>query len=351
MASKYWIKLYHEILDDPKMGRLTDRLWRRTIELLLMAGDTDEGGYLPDVKDIAWRMRANIEETETELYELAEYGILSLKDGNWLVTNFASRQMPMNSSERARRWRKKYKNTYWAVRIYKRLPASPGIYRIICTENGKSYIGAAHDIRARMKQNLYTMTTEEHPMFDDFVEYGPESIEVEILESDVKDKELSEREIYWHGQFDEAELYNKRTPFKHIAWDEERIENENRTKRSREEDIDIDKITDIEEDKDKDCGHIYTLFENEIQMLSKYNSEIVGEWIDTYPSEWIEDAIKEAVLNNARKPNYVSAILMNWKNEGRHSKNNRKHGAKDSVQSELEQMIKEAKEREQQNGN
>ena len=25
MASRYWIKLYHEILDDPKMGRLTDR--------------------------------------------------------------------------------------------------------------------------------------------------------------------------------------------------------------------------------------------------------------------------------------------------------------------------------------
>ena len=29
---KYWIKLYHEILDDPKMGRLSDRTWRRTNE-------------------------------------------------------------------------------------------------------------------------------------------------------------------------------------------------------------------------------------------------------------------------------------------------------------------------------
>ena len=25
----YWIKLYHEVLNDPKMGRLPDRLWRR----------------------------------------------------------------------------------------------------------------------------------------------------------------------------------------------------------------------------------------------------------------------------------------------------------------------------------
>ncbi len=24
MSSNYWIKLYHEILDDPKMGRLFD---------------------------------------------------------------------------------------------------------------------------------------------------------------------------------------------------------------------------------------------------------------------------------------------------------------------------------------
>jgi len=29
MGSPYWIKLYHEILNDPKMGRLPDRLWRR----------------------------------------------------------------------------------------------------------------------------------------------------------------------------------------------------------------------------------------------------------------------------------------------------------------------------------
>ena len=70
MGSKYWIKLYHEVLDDPKMGRLPDRLWRRTVELFLMAGDNDEGGYLPDTEDIAWRLRSNIEEVETELDEL-----------------------------------------------------------------------------------------------------------------------------------------------------------------------------------------------------------------------------------------------------------------------------------------
>ena len=43
MGAKFWIKLYHEILDDPKMGRMPDRLWRRTIELFLLAGELDGG--------------------------------------------------------------------------------------------------------------------------------------------------------------------------------------------------------------------------------------------------------------------------------------------------------------------
>lgn len=53
MAAKYWIKLYHEILHDPKMGRLPDNLWRRCIELFLLAGelgaevDEDDKGHLP----------------------------------------------------------------------------------------------------------------------------------------------------------------------------------------------------------------------------------------------------------------------------------------------------------------
>ena len=44
MASRYWIKLYHEILEDPKMGRLSDRQFRRVIELFLLAGDCEMDG-------------------------------------------------------------------------------------------------------------------------------------------------------------------------------------------------------------------------------------------------------------------------------------------------------------------
>lgn len=105
MSTKYWIKLYHEIIDDPKMGRLTDRLWRRTIELFLMAGDIDKTGKLPAVDDLSWRLRVPIDDLETDLADLASVGILHKSNGSWIVTNFAKRQKPMEKDEYMRRLR------------------------------------------------------------------------------------------------------------------------------------------------------------------------------------------------------------------------------------------------------
>ena len=64
-------------------------------------------------------------------------------------------------------------------------------------------------------------------------------------------------------------------------------------------------------------GEIYRQFENEICLLTPILSEKIGGWIDTYPLDWIKDAIKVAVDNNVRKPNYIDKILSNWKIEGR----------------------------------
>jgi DnaD/phage-associated family protein len=109
MGEKYWIKLYHEILRDPKMGTLPDRLWRRTIEMFLLAGSTFDNGLLPPLVEIAWHLRINAEELETELIELQKVGILSVLDGQWFVTNFQKRQAPMEKSEYMRRLRSEKK--------------------------------------------------------------------------------------------------------------------------------------------------------------------------------------------------------------------------------------------------
>lgn len=107
MASKYWIKLYHEIIDDPKMGRLPDRTWRRTIEFFLLAGDRDDGGTLPAPTDIAWRLRIPEAELMEDLRALEAIGIMHQEDGIWIVTKFADRQAPVPASERGSRYRER----------------------------------------------------------------------------------------------------------------------------------------------------------------------------------------------------------------------------------------------------
>lgn len=90
MASRYWIKFYIEILDDPKMGRLSDRLWRRASELFLLAGENGDDGALPSFSDMAWRLRLNEAELLKDLQELEDIGIVVFNE-HWHVTNFAKR--------------------------------------------------------------------------------------------------------------------------------------------------------------------------------------------------------------------------------------------------------------------
>ena len=92
MSKKYWGKLYTKILDDPKMTGLSDRLFRRTIELFLLAGKLDQAGALPDTQEIAWRLRTDSRTMQTDLEQVAQVGIIEATETGWLVTNFAAYQ-------------------------------------------------------------------------------------------------------------------------------------------------------------------------------------------------------------------------------------------------------------------
>lgn len=107
MAGKYWIKLYHEILHDVKMGSLSDRLWRLSIEVFLMAGEFDRDGRLPSLENMAWILRREKNKLEVELYALEETGIVGRDDGGWYVTKFSERQAKMTSAEHMQRSRSK----------------------------------------------------------------------------------------------------------------------------------------------------------------------------------------------------------------------------------------------------
>ena len=102
MASRYWIKLYQEILDDPKMGRLSDALFRRTIELSYWPVIMNDG--FSGIADISWRLR--VLKMRRHLAELRSYGILSQDEqGRWSVTHFKERQSADSTTQRMRHYR------------------------------------------------------------------------------------------------------------------------------------------------------------------------------------------------------------------------------------------------------
>ena len=70
--------------------------------------------------------------------------------------------------------------------------------------------------------------------------------------------------------------------------------------------------------------NIFSLYESNIGGLNGMISDILVEAEKTYPPDWIEDAIAEAVKNNVRKWNYVDAILKNWTEKGRSNNNGHK---------------------------
>lgn len=105
MAQKYWIKLYMEILDDPKMGRMDDTLWRRTIELFLLAAKTSEDGALPPVSDISWNLRVSETDILNALEKLQDLGIVFEDESGWMVTHFAERQDADSHAERQMRYK------------------------------------------------------------------------------------------------------------------------------------------------------------------------------------------------------------------------------------------------------
>lgn len=74
-------------------------------------------------------------------------------------------------------------------------------------------------------------------------------------------------------------------------------------------------------------ANIYTLYEQNIGPLTALLSEDLREAEETYPANWIEDAVREAVRLNKRNWKYILAILERWTAEGRDEGNRRDNEA------------------------
>jgi len=107
-----WIKLYTEILTDPKMHALTDRQFRTCVNLFALAGFLDQDGLLPPLADLAFHLRTNAADLEGDLVALLAVHVLDADDGGYIVAHWAERQptrapsaMPERVRERVRQYR------------------------------------------------------------------------------------------------------------------------------------------------------------------------------------------------------------------------------------------------------
>jgi DnaD/phage-associated family protein len=62
---------------------------------------------------------------------------------------------------------------------------------------------------------------------------------------------------------------------------------------------------------------IFTLYEQNIGMLTPMIADELKDAEKLYPPDWVRDAIKEAALHNKRNIKYIAKILENWSVEGR----------------------------------
>ncbi len=112
MASYQWIKLYDEILDDPKMGRLSDGAYRFCINLFLLASrHPSRDGSLPELDDIAWMLRLSNDMAQSHLGELIRAGIAVSDERGTVIAKFAERQGAVDVTERMRQYRDRKQKT------------------------------------------------------------------------------------------------------------------------------------------------------------------------------------------------------------------------------------------------
>jgi DnaD/phage-associated family protein len=69
--------------------------------------------------------------------------------------------------------------------------------------------------------------------------------------------------------------------------------------------------------------NIFSLYEQNIGLITPLMAETLIEAERTYPVEWIEEAVKIAVERNARNWRFIDAILRSWKEKGRNEKDQR----------------------------
>jgi len=71
---------------------------------------------------------------------------------------------------------------------------------------------------------------------------------------------------------------------------------------------------------DLESSELFSLYEQNIGMITPMLAEQLKMAEHEYPAEWIKEAMLEAVRNNVRRWSYIHRILESWRERGRNAK-------------------------------
>lgn len=108
-----WWRAYDEAVDDPKLQKLPADLFRGWFNICCI--NSQNGGTLPQIEDIAFKLRCSPVKAEQLLARLAEAGLLDEKDGiraphNWEKRQFKTDNADPTNADRQKRYRDKHRN-------------------------------------------------------------------------------------------------------------------------------------------------------------------------------------------------------------------------------------------------
>jgi hypothetical protein len=109
MSKNSWFRFYNDVLNDPKVQLLPKALRWSWVELLCLASKHD--GILPSVEQIAFCVRASVNDAQADLDALIFAGLIDITpDGRLTPHNWSERQFASDSSrERTRNYRERMK--------------------------------------------------------------------------------------------------------------------------------------------------------------------------------------------------------------------------------------------------
>lgn len=342
--TNYWIKLYHEILHDPKIGQMSERLFTCMIKLFLLAGEKGEQGLLPSVKDMAWVLRMDAHELEDLLQELSALEIVSETREGWVVTHFKSRQAAFTSTERVRAFRKKRTSA---------VNASKGSLQVEKNDETENETAAAAVKRCDSISASASASDSESVSFS-----TSESLGEDVVRGS---SPLRPAHIQTHERLDIGEGGDPEIPGVPVSPDQGQAEIEARgvdpqpaagnapptRQRARHRRAkgglpgagtasgnNIRESAPGEDARDSATGEsgrdfatektiqdfaaeACQVFEDNMGEMGPLLVEALQADVIEYGQEWVKEAIREAARSNGKSLKYVEAILQRWKQEGR----------------------------------